>query len=148
VTRWSAFAGIALAVLVFLLILARLSQTVVTGSGAYVTREESRWLDRLPDGAGHLDAAEAPAPTRETPAESTLQSGAAPSTAALLANVALSHGLFAALLLGGIWLTDVPPGALGVAADPPSGAAVGGGIGRGVARSAANVAPTRSPAAP
>ena len=138
-TRWGAFAGITLAVLVLLLLLARASQSVVTGSGAaYVTREESRWLDRLPDGTGHLDVSEAPAPTRKTPAEATLEPGAALSTTALLANVALSHGLFALLLVGGVWLTDVPPSALGVGTDLSTTAALAVGLALGVALSFAN----------
>jgi membrane protease YdiL (CAAX protease family) len=139
VTRWGAFAGITLAVLVLLLLLARASQSVVTGRSAYVTREESRWLDRLPDGADHLDVPGAPAPFRKTPAESTLEPGTEPSTTAFLANVALSHGLFAALLAGGIWLTDVPPSALGLAADPSPPLAVGVGVALGVALSFANM---------
>jgi len=139
VTRWAAFAGITLTVLVLLLLLARASQTVVTGS-AYVTREEARWLDRLPDGAGHLEAADAPVPTRKTPAESTLEAEADLSTTTLLANVALSHGLFGALLLGGIWLTDVPLPSLGVADDPLSTGplAVGVGLVVGVGLSLSN----------
>ena len=141
-TRWGAFAGVTVAVLVLLLLLARASQSVVTGSGAYVTRQEARWLDRLPDGAGHLDTAEAAPPDRRTPAESTLEPGPALSTTALLANVALSHGLFALLLLGGIWLTEVPPSALGASDDPLSTGlpALAVGLAAGVALSLANTA--------
>jgi membrane protease YdiL (CAAX protease family) len=148
VTRWAAFAGVTLAVLVLLLGLARASQTLVTGSGRYVTREESRWLDRLPDGADHLETDDAPPPRRKTPAERTLDpesgpdgpEGADPSTA-LLANVALSQGLFALVLVAGIWLTDVPLAALGVATDPLStgSLAVGAGLAVGVALTLANV---------
>lgn len=128
-TRWAAFAGITLAVLVLLLLLARASQSVVTGGAASVTREASRWLDRLPDGAGHLEASHAPPPSPKTPAESTLEPGPALSTTALLVNVALSHGLFALLLLGGIWLTEVPPSALGVSDDPLSTGPLALGVG-------------------
>jgi membrane protease YdiL (CAAX protease family) len=142
VTRWAAFAGFTLVVLALLLLLARASQSVVTSTGtaAYVTREESRWLNRLPDGAGHLDIEDAPAPTRKTPAESTLTPGPELSTAALLANVAVSHGLFALLLLAGIWLTDVPAAALGIteAAISTGGLGVAVGVALGVAISFVN----------
>ncbi|QLD90110.1 CPBP family intramembrane metalloprotease [Natronomonas salina] len=143
-TRWGAFAGITLAVLVLLLLLARASQSVVSGRSAYVTREEGRWLDRLPDGAGHLEAADAPSPTRKSPAESTLEPGPDLSTTALLANVAASHGLFALLLLGGIWLTEVPAAALGVTDAPLSTGplAVAVGLALGAAISLANTLAT------
>lgn len=139
-TRWGAFAGVTLAVLVLLLLLARASQSVVTGGSAFVTREETRWLDRLPDGAGHLETGDAPAPSRKSPAESTLEPGPDLSTTALLANVAASHGLFALLLLGGVWLTEVPPAALGVTAEPPSTGlpALAVGVAAGLALSLAN----------
>jgi membrane protease YdiL (CAAX protease family) len=138
VTRWAVFAGIALTVLVSLLLLARASQSVV--GGRYVTREEQRWLESLPDGADHLDTETAPKPRRKTPAESTLDGPADLSTTALLANVAVSHGLFAALLLGGIWLTEVPLSALGVTAAPIASGPLGVGVGLavGVAISLAN----------
>jgi membrane protease YdiL (CAAX protease family) len=53
------------------------------------------------------------------------------STAALLANVALSQGLLGSLLLVGAWYTAVPPGALGAgpAAVTVGAAAVGAGLG-------------------
>jgi membrane protease YdiL (CAAX protease family) len=138
VTRWVAFAGITLVVLSLLLLLARASQSIVRV--AYITREERRWLDRLPDGVDHLQAREAPAPVRKTPAESTLEPGPELSTGAVLANVAVSHGIFALLLLGGVWLTGVPATALGVTDAPLSTGplAVGVGIGLGVALSFAN----------
>lgn len=136
-TRWAAFAGVTLAVLFLLLVLARLSQSAV--SGHYVTREERRWLNRLPDGADHLDSRSAP-PPRKSPAESTLESDAEPSTLALLANVSVSQGFFALLLLGGAWLAEVPASALGVAAAPLSTGlpALGIGIAAGVGLSFGN----------
>lgn len=136
-TRWAAFAGVTLAVLFLLLVLARLSQSVV--SGPYVTREERRWLDRLPDGADHLDSQSAPTP-RKSPAESTLEPDREPSTVALLANVSVSQGFFALLLLGGAWLAAVPASALGVADDPLSTGlpALAVGVAAGVGLSLAN----------
>ncbi len=140
--RWAAFAGITLAVLIILLGLARLTQAVVPHTSP-VTRGDTRWLDRLPDGASHLDTHDAPIPTRQTPAEATLDPDTPgnPSTIAILINVAVSQGLFALLLLGGIWLTDVPATAFGVTdtslASGPMGVAVGLAIGGGLA--AANI---------
>jgi membrane protease YdiL (CAAX protease family) len=140
VTRWAAFAGVTLAVLLLLLLLARASRSVLTGSSAFVTREERRWLDRLPDGADDLEVADATASTRRSPAEATLEPGPDLSTPALLANVAASHGLFAFLLLGGIWLAEVPPAALGMTADPWNSGlpALAVGVAAGVALSLAN----------
>lgn len=70
----------------------------------------------------------APAPSANVP------------TLVLLANVAASHGIFALILLGGIWLTDVPASALGVTADPLSTGppAVAVGLAVGVALALAN----------
>lgn len=47
-------------------------------------------------------------------AESSAPSGEHFSSTALLANVAGSHALFAAVLIAGIWLTDVPVSSLGI----------------------------------
>ena len=131
-TRWAAFAGVTLAVLSLLLVLARLSQSAVTP--APVAPEDRRRLNDLEDGAGHLEAPTAP---KRTPAEATLGPGPEPTTAALLANVAVSHGLLAALLLGGIWLADVPASALGITSAPLStglpAVAVGVAVGTAIA---------------
>lgn len=140
-TRWVAFAGVTITVLVLLLLLARTSQTVLTDSAALITREESRWLDQLPDGADPLDVADVSLPTRRSPVESTLEPGPELSTLALLANVGFSHGLFAGILLVGIWLTGVPAETLGVEfGDPLSTGwlAVGVGVAVGLAISFAN----------
>lgn len=52
----------------------------------------------------------------------------------LLANVALSQGLFAAVLLAAAWYTEIPPGALGIGTGDVGGlAAVGIGVGLGTA---------------
>jgi membrane protease YdiL (CAAX protease family) len=59
---------------------------------------------------------------------------AAVSTAALLANVAVSQGLFAVLLLGGAWYAEIPAWAFGVAPDVAtlSDVAVGAALGVGL----------------
>jgi membrane protease YdiL (CAAX protease family) len=135
VTRWAAFAGVTLAVLSLLLVVARASQSMVT---------PPRGGDRSPrsvEGDGHLDAACTDAASVEgpSPASSTVErdEGPPPSTPGLFANVAISQALFAGLLVAGILLTDVPWSALGVSADPIStglaGVAVGIGLGGAIA---------------
>lgn len=106
-TDWAAFAGVAVALLALLLVLARASQGYVGPTG---TAAEVRWLAGLPDGADHLDASGAPAP----PASPT----DAPSSGLVLVNVALSQGLFGFVLLVGAWYTSVPLSALGLGSEP------------------------------
>ncbi|WP_117592273.1 CPBP family glutamic-type intramembrane protease [Haloprofundus halophilus] len=54
------------------------------------------------------------------------------STGALLANVALSQGLFAGLLLAGAWVAEIPASAFGVTAATTDLAALGLGVAFGV----------------
>jgi membrane protease YdiL (CAAX protease family) len=138
VTRWAAFAGITLAVLSLLLVVARASQAIVRPPplGERSTRPVN--------GDGHLDAVATDVRPGEapSPAASTVEGedGLPRSTPELFANVAVSQALFAALLVAGIILTGVPWSALGVTAEPIStglpGVAVG--IGLGVAIALAN----------
>jgi membrane protease YdiL (CAAX protease family) len=67
------------------------------------------------------------------------------SPAALLANVALTHGLFAGVLLVGAWYFEIPARAFGVAGDPWSTGvpAVALGLGFGLALWMANEAGAR-----
>jgi membrane protease YdiL (CAAX protease family) len=138
VTRWAAFAGVTLAVLSLLLVLARASQAVVRAPPA----GDPRRSNRLDDGAGHLEAADAPPAEGPSPAAATLrpEPGRPPSTPELFANLVVSHGLFAGLLVGGILLADVPWAALGVtdAATSTGPPAVALGVGLGVAIALAN----------
>jgi membrane protease YdiL (CAAX protease family) len=62
------------------------------------------------------------------------------STASLLANVAVSQGLFGALLLAGAWYAEIPARAFGVGPDVVGVEAVALGIGLGVALYVANEA--------
>lgn len=91
--------------------------------------------ERLQDGSERVDGIDG--------TESRSEGGAGPpatdprhlSTGALLANVALSQGLFAAVLFGAAFYTDVPAAALGLSLDPgylATGAAVGVGLGAGL----------------
>jgi hypothetical protein len=129
VTDWAAFAGIAVALLSLLLVLARATQHYV---GPTVTAAETAWLARLPDGADHLDATAPAAEAAET--EPSMPSGL------VLVNVALSQGLFGFVLLVGAWYTEVPLAALGLGPTPLSTGlpAVAWGVGLGVALAGAN----------
>ncbi|MFC4548996.1 MULTISPECIES: CPBP family intramembrane glutamic endopeptidase [Halorussus] len=63
------------------------------------------------------------------------------STGALLANVALSQGLFGAVILAAAWLARIPPSALGVTVGDPTSTglpALAVGVGLGVALYVAN----------
>jgi membrane protease YdiL (CAAX protease family) len=122
VPRWVAFAALTLAVLAVLLIATRTSTRVVDELAGQQHRA------RLPDGADHLEGIDA-----QTVSQRRI------STETLLANVAVSQGLFAAVLLVGIALTDIPVATLGVG----SGSLAGGetvvaGIGIGLSIAVAN----------
>lgn len=108
-TRWVAFAALTLFVVTLVLFSARASEGLVDELAA----ERTPHAEALPDGADHLDAAISDAArTSPTP---TL------SSTALLANVGASHGLFAALLLAGLWLANVPASTLGIGIEPFTG---------------------------
>jgi membrane protease YdiL (CAAX protease family) len=108
VTDWAAFAGIAVALLALLLVLARASQSYV---GPTITPAERAWLSELPDGADHLDTGDATTPAGRPGSESL-------SGGFLLVNVALSQGLFGIVLVIGAWYTEVPLEALGLGSAP------------------------------
>ncbi len=95
--RWVAFAVLTLLVLTLLLVSARRSHRLIEE-----LRTRPAGVD-VPDGADHLEAIDAPAP------ETTYV-----SKPALLANLAISHGLLAAVLLVGIALAEIPFPALGI----------------------------------
>ena len=128
-TDWAAFAGIAVALLALLLVLARASQSYV---GPPITPAERAWLSGLPDGADHLDTSDAAAPTTAEP--EPLPGGL------MLVNVALSQGLFGFVLVVGAWYTEVPLAALGLGGTPlATGApALAWGLALGLALAVAN----------
>lgn len=127
-TRWAVFAALTLFLLAFVLFSARRSQGLVSE----LTAEPAPDAPAVRDGAGHLDAVGGygRAPTAPT--------GPQLSSMALLANVGVSHALFAAVLLAGIWLADVPIDALGVGAGVTGMEAVGVGIAVGLVIAAVN----------
>ena len=109
--RWAVFAGVTALVLVLLLALARASQVTMDDASAA--------MDSREDGVSSADDREQP-----------------PSLSAglLLANVALSQGVFLLVLLGGAWYARIPPAALGVrpATSGLSAVLVGTGLGVGL----------------
>ena len=134
--RWAAFAGVAVAVTLLLLLLARASQAAVGTPPA--TPGEVRWLDRLPDGADHLAARQAPEPAPASPLEASMAGSNGNSPVVLLVNVAFSQGLFAVLLVAAAWYTGIPASAFGAGPEAVGPGALAVGLGFGVVLSAGN----------
>jgi membrane protease YdiL (CAAX protease family) len=164
VTDWAAFVGVTGAVLAVVLVLARLSQAYVpesdgasgdragTGTGdplpAYPERDPP---DRVPLGGRPPEDDPLAAPHEHHPRAGDGGHGAVGprsppreragdrpelSTGALLANVAVSQGLFGAVLVGAAVYAAVPASALGLAGTTPAVLAAGALL--GVALYAAN----------
>jgi membrane protease YdiL (CAAX protease family) len=133
---YAAFAGVAVAVTLLLLLLARASQAAVGTPPA--TPGEVRWLDRLEDGADHLDARDAPDPAPASPFEASMAGPTTTSSAVLLVNVAFSQGLFAVILVGGALYTGIPASAFGAGPGTAGVEALAVGVGFGLALSVAN----------
>ena len=140
-TRWTAFAGLTGVVLFLLLGLARLSAAQFAPTSRPDRRErggsddDSRWApeDTAPVAQSPSHPAHDAAPTLSTPERSPVAAGraeASMSPGALLANVALSQGLFGAMLVAAAVWAGVPAAALGLV--PPATAtdvALGAGLG-------------------
>jgi len=140
--EWATFVGFAFVVTTGLLVLSHASRGVVADSD--------------PPRRDDADAADAPLVTdaREVslpksgvtyrPSEPHARTAdgrdRSPSTTSLLANVAVSQGLFGALLLVGAWYAEVPAWAFGAGAGTAGVPAVAVGIGLGVALYLANEA--------
>ncbi len=114
-TQWATFVGLTGVVTVLLLALSHATETALSEpvagseepSPPLETAVEERGIDdgRAPVALAGRD--EGPNPAGDTLADSM-------STGALLANVALSQGLFAALLVGAALYAAIPPEALGL----------------------------------
>ena len=162
---WATFVGVSIVVLLLLLVLARASADLLTGSEAATAGEP----DEPPATPGHhtpgtdgdrrsvsddptadegLDPLAETAPTpngrrpepdaeeqgeRVSPAERTLQSDVELTTGMLLANVALSQGLFLGVLVAAAWWTEIPGWALGIGGGVVGVEAVALGVGLGFA---------------
>jgi membrane protease YdiL (CAAX protease family) len=123
---WATFAGFAGVVLLSLLGLAYASASVVRDDNADPSAPSPR-----PDAADPY-----PATFSERVVDAPSPRTARPSTAAMLANVAVSQGIFASLLLLAAWYTSIPAAALGV--DVPTLDALALGIALGLTLFAVN----------
>ncbi len=133
--QWAAFVGLTGFLLTVLLGLSKLSQRSLSGEGSGVTASTAS-----PDRLRAAGPANDTYPRFETPRAARrrrhveARSSDALSTGALLANVALTQGLFGALLLGGAFFFEIPLTAFGVTSDALSTGlpAVGVGLAAGV----------------
>jgi len=163
VPQWAVFVGLTALVLTLLLALARLSQSAVRGDGDRgpddVERQSVEETVRLAAEAGVADPSATDDLTLDGPSVDYPSVGFPPepvsgdrettgghpdvadlTTGALLANVALTQGLFGGILLAGAWYTDIPIWAFGVTDDPLSTGlpALGIGIALGLGLYAVN----------
>jgi len=134
--QWAAFVGLTGFLLTVLLGLSKLSQRSLSGeSGAVTARTDG--LERL-SAAGPTDDTYPRFETRRAARErrhvEDQLSTDELSTGALLANVALTQGLFGVLLVGGAFFFEIPLSAFGVTADALSTGlpALGLGLAAGV----------------
>ncbi|WP_129114821.1 CPBP family intramembrane glutamic endopeptidase [Halegenticoccus tardaugens] len=144
---WAAFAGFAGVVLGLLLLLARASQSVVQGGSTVGADTDA--ADGSASGAG--DSATDTSDSTTCAGDPAVGTGGATtdadplareaptfSTGALLLNVALSQGLFGALLLVGAWYAEIPASALGAGPGDVGANPLGLGVALGVALYALN----------
>jgi membrane protease YdiL (CAAX protease family) len=112
VTDWTTFAGFAGVVLVLLLLLAHASKGHLSTRPDPPVAVGSEGNDAAAPAAGEASprAEAGPRPPAARPVRDLTDR----SPRALLINVAVSQGLFASFLALGVWLTEVPPAALGV----------------------------------
>jgi membrane protease YdiL (CAAX protease family) len=139
VTRWAAFVGLTSAIVSLFLLLARLSQSAIDpDSATAVDHISPAGLDPGVDGDGETVAVRPlvdPAASAVGDASSAVGGDGPPvadaSTTLIVANVALTQGVFGALVLAGGWLFDVPAWAFGLGTDLTGLPALGVGIGFG-----------------
>ncbi|WP_324663170.1 CPBP family intramembrane glutamic endopeptidase [Haloarcula sediminis] len=134
--QWAAFVGLTGFLLTALLGLSKLSQRSLSGEGSGVTASTAS-PERLRAAAPADDTYprfETPRAARRRRRVEGRYTPDALSTGTLLANVALTQGLFGLLLLGGAFVFEIPPTAFGVTLDPLSTGlpAVGVGLAAGV----------------
>lgn len=128
--EWAGFVGLTGFLLTVLLALARLSQRLLETSGTTASVADGGRAT----GQDIYPRFETPEVARRRRHRSEQLSPGDPSVGALLANVALTQGLFGVVLVGGAFLFSIPPSALGIAPDTLSTGlpAVAIGIGAGV----------------
>lgn len=145
--QWATFLGVVGVVVVLLLALTRASTATLDSShsrsrpASQPTADQSSTTERSPTGDNRSTiegppAAEQPS-VDEPPVEPTVEPAASRtaaelSTPALLANVAVSQGVFAVLVVVMAWYTEIPAWAFGLAAESATLGAVGTGLAVGV----------------
>jgi membrane protease YdiL (CAAX protease family) len=122
VPEWAAFVGLTGLLLTALLALARLSQDALdTDGGGLTATSDTLHPERLADGPDptypRFETAEAATQRRQLEGRF---SGPDLSAGALFANVALTQGLFGALVVGGAVFFDIPATAFGIVDAPLS----------------------------
>lgn len=126
--EWTAFAGFVGVVLAGLLLLARASADALAPADPPVPEPTAaEYPDSLDDRVVGDDAR---GPRRLSPA-------------ALLVNVAVSQGLFASLLLVGVWIASIPVAALGLTPDSLAPLPLAAGVALGVALHVVNAVGSR-----
>jgi membrane protease YdiL (CAAX protease family) len=151
VTQWAAFAALTALVLLLLLGLARLSQGAVRddhpslpagSSPGNRDRKPTGHVSAADDGVGSARIGEFTRKRARHLVGKPGHRGPELTTPMLLANVALTQGFFGTVVLGGVFLYDIPLRALGVTGDPWSTGlpAIALGAGFGVALWGANEA--------
>jgi len=130
--EWTAFAGFVGVVLAGLLLLARASANVFT-SVPDAAEYPASLGDRVvgDDPGSHVRPGRRP---RHQPGH---------STAVLLLNVVVSQGLFASLLVVGLWVASIPSDALGLGAGAVSSSALAVGVVLGVVLHGVNTVGSR-----
>lgn len=135
--QWAAFVGLTGFLLTVLLGLSRLSQRQLSGESGGVTARTDEFDQRLRAAGPANDTYPRFETTRAARQRRHIEgqlSDDGLSSGALLANVALTQGLFGVLLLGGAVFFQIPPSALGITASALSTGlpAVVLGVGAGV----------------
>ena len=135
--QWAAFVGLTGFLLTVLLGLSKLSRRSLSGDGGGLTARTDGFEQRLSTAGPADDTYPRFETTRAARERRHIEDRLARdelSTGALLANVALTQGLFGVLLLGGAFFFEIPLAALGVTGDTLSTGlpAVGIGLAAGV----------------
>ena len=126
-TQWAGFLGLTALLISLLLLLTRATQQLVESDPRFPPagdRAEQRTdgpsetrIGEAPGGGSSSDGDVTKPPSADRPES---DAGVEPtlSTLALVANVALTQGLVAVVVLAGVWYFEIPLRALGLAGDP------------------------------
>ena len=134
--RWDLFAAVVVLAVLALVSLSAASARLIAGDGTSTGGDPDEAPDDHPSGDA-ADGAKQELGRGRNPADDGARprpTPAVPSGVALLANVALTHGLLAVTVVVLAWISRVPPSALGLGglAEASVGADVAAGVGLGV----------------